>query len=285
MEANESVENGYRPEEPAPLAPLVGFFRNNPFEPPQPPSRAERLARLIRQRDALQKDLGIATESAKTDVGSRFHQYVEDRFYWLHVDFFHENSELEHANAVAWILQEALVLRRAATVWDALRRYRLGARSDIVAALWRRRADGRLWLFDQVSAPLKPSHRILVFLTELHLQDLVNAHVWNIKPEARMLQVPHAESLTIKEMDFRKSRAVIRFRPRTPLSAAWLQLFDDLLNDRASSRICQECGTVFDPTRTDQVFCGSKCSNRHHQRAYRLRTKRSTSTRRRTAKP
>ena len=86
-----------------------------------------------------------------------------------------------------------------------------------------------------------------------------------------MLQVPHSESLTLKEIDLRKSRAVIRFRPRTPLSAAWLQLFDDILNDRASGRICQECGTVFDPTRTDQAFCSSRCSNRYHQRAYRAR--------------
>jgi hypothetical protein len=191
-----------------------------------------------------------------------------ERLAWVHYFFLEENPELPFANAVSWILQEALMLRRAARLADALQRYRSGGSGKVVASLWRR-AGGHWRLFDSFIIPfVRPSYRVFIAATEAYLEDLLNKHL-DVKLQGRHAHFP--AEVRASQRDSRRTKLTAQLLPDTPLAAAWLQLFENMRSSKSSGRICHECRTLFDPTRVDQAFCSPRCSARSRQRAFRLR--------------
>ena len=172
------------------------------------------------------------------------------------------------ANAVAWILQEALLLRRAMALWAALRRLRIGGDLKALRELWGWRHGQSAVLFGdspELGAQTRWQH--MADDSVIWLGRMINAHIREAAPTA---------ALDTGSKWQRGGKSVRGFWLKSemhftsPLAGLWLQFYRDVLRESEAGRSCRECGEVFAPKRVDQDFCSQPCGNRYRQRKHRL---------------
>ena len=200
-----------------------------------------------------------------SDARSR-EDYRMSRFLRIHSGLRRKEPS-RYGNCVAWVLQEALVLRRAIVLADAVRSFRSTGDLRKLKSLWKRDSKGHLSLFDRPGWP-EMRWSDMVLASTLRLRHMIVTHI----------DQTHASIGFVPEKQRRRGgRSVegywlsseVEFD--SPLAALWLEFFNRLLRDTGSQRSCRECGELFSPTRIDQEFCKTACSNRYHQRELRRR--------------
>ncbi len=179
------------------------------------------------------------------------------------------NTAERYVNSVPWVLGEALQMRRALAVADALRIVRSNGRIDALRQLWGWERGKSSRLFDQTAYEVSAGARWeeMVQLSALYLQLLIDHHV--------------GEARVAAEFSFERwpRRSGGRF-PTTwltagitspvPLINLWLNLFDDLLW-LTGEHACEGCGNGFSPRRTNQAHCSPSCGARVRNRRARAK--------------
>lgn len=171
-------------------------------------------------------------------------------------------------NSVAWILQEALILRRAMALWSALRRLRTAGDISPLRKLWGWRRGKTVLLFDD-GLDHGPGNRWehMVDDSVISLGRLINMHIREAAPAAALVPKSAWRSGNRSARAY-WLRSEINFS--APLVGLWLQFYQDVLRESESGRSCRECKEVFSPKRIDQDFCSPRCGNRFRQRKHRI---------------
>ena len=171
-------------------------------------------------------------------------------------------------NAVAWVLQEALLLRRAMALWAALRRLRIGGDLKALRELWGWRHGQSGVLFgDAPELGAQTRWQNMADLSVVWLRSMINAHIGDTAPTA-VLDTGSKWQRGGKSVRGFWLKSEMHFS--SPLAGLWLQFYQDVLRESEAGRSCHECGEVFAPKRVDQEFCSQRCGNRYRQRKHRL---------------
>jgi hypothetical protein len=181
---------------------------------------------------------------------------------------FFRNAADRYVNSVPWILREALVLRRAIALWNALREVRSGGSGrNALNELWGWQRGKGARLFDHPSFQAQPGERweSVVRISVFALFFLIDSHI----EEAR------AGALMWPETWRRPtggSYGSAWLKPATtsdtPLILFWLAFFNDILW-LTGDRRCGGCGVGFTPRRPNQLHCTPLCGARVRNRRAR----------------
>lgn len=207
-----------------------------------------------------------ADESATGEYKSRY-AIIHHRLY------DHDLPRL--LNAIPWVLQEALVLRRADVLARALTTLKVRGDRRALDRLWKINPDGGdLVLFDTYRCPPPPRWEAVAAVSVHVLRAMINAHI----NAAFMTTGPVDEAFNrVGPRSGRTSRVMgpwLRLETgfNMPLAAFWLQFVDAVLRG-TGARLCKECRNTFEPKRIDQEFCTPRCGGRYQQRQFRQRRK------------
>lgn len=177
------------------------------------------------------------------------------------------NAQNRYINSVVWILREALVLRRAAALFDAITRVRVGNNRAALDRLWGIERGKVPVLWDEHELPVGSRLDLVVDVSTIRLSHLIDAHLAETQVAAFLIaeRWPRARKGTFRAYWI---RAGTRFK--TPLVGLWLGFFNDLLSI-SGDRECAGCGIAFSPGRSDQRYCGKLCGARVRNRNARER--------------
>ncbi len=211
------------------------------------------------------------TERLRND-GTATGKY-ESRYAIIHRRSFDDPPRL--LNAIPWVLQEALVLRRADALARALTALKVRGDRRALDRLWKISPDGGdLMLFDTYHCPPPPRWGAIALFSVYALREMINAHI----NAAFMTTGPVDEAFNrVGPRSGRTTRVMgpwLRLETgfNMPLAAFWLEFVDAVLRG-TGARLCKECRNTFEPKRIDQEFCTPRCGGRYQQRQFRQRRK------------
>jgi hypothetical protein len=159
------------------------------------------------------------------------------------------NGAGRYVNSVPWVLREALEMRKALALHEALRLIRSGGRTDTLRALWGWQRGKSSQLFDNDAFEIAAGERWerMVALSALMLS--IQALFWP-EPWPRPGGGRYGSAWLRPGMS-----------SEIPLINLWLAFFDDILWI-SGDRECQGCGAGFSPRRQNQTHCTPECGAR-----------------------
>lgn len=256
-----------------------------------PSPRAQRLVRAFTQANGLldypplhccerpELRLGVVKQpddSLDELLYPKDEERTRTRYTW---PFFPGPETTNLANPVGWVLWEALVLRCASNIWDAMEAYRQGgAITPLVRAVdkWspipravRETGEPLAW-----RPPTMQRAALMGWYAQFYLEyNLLSPHIAQARIGPRFALFPdelgHKPIGQLTRQDLRRSMPSFLLFPSSLLNAYWLQLYEDIQKGDGAGRICHGCGMRFQPSRADAVYHSPACGAKFRARRWR----------------